>query len=78
LEHSCSLLIVGVIRLHGFKRLCLSMMKAVALNPMPKRHINLVVGRRSMPPPTLKLWRAWMFLSWSAAKMTLLMSETRV
>ncbi len=64
--------------MHGFNRLCLSMMKAVALDPEPKRHINLVVGQRSVPPATLKLWRAWMFLSWSAAKMTLLMSEMRV
>ena len=39
------------------------MMKVVALNPVPKRHINLVVEQRSVPPATLKLWRAWMFLS---------------
>ncbi len=37
LEHSWSLLIVGVTRLHGLRRLCLSMMKVAALGPEPKR-----------------------------------------
>jgi hypothetical protein len=44
-----------VIMLHGFRRVCRSMMKAVARDPVPKRHINFVDGRSKEPPETLKL-----------------------
>ncbi len=56
------------------------MMKVAALGNEPKRHNNLVAGQRRVPPRTLKLWRAWIFMSWSVARArrTLLMSEMRV
>ncbi len=44
LEHSWSILIIGVIRLQGFTKLDLLMRSAVAFAPVPKRHISLVVG----------------------------------
>ncbi len=78
LEHSWSLSIVRVTRLHGLRRLCLLMMKVAALGPEPKRHNNLMAGQRRVPPRTLKLWRAWIFMSWSVARRTLPMSEMRV
>ena len=55
LEHAWSLSIVGVMMSHGIRRLCLSIKRADALDPVPKKHINLVVGRRRVPPTTLKL-----------------------
>ncbi len=76
LEHSWSSLIVGVMRLHGLRRLCLLMMKVVALGPgEPKRHNTLVAGQRRVPPRTSKLWRARIFMSWSVARRTPLMSK---
>ena len=78
LEHSWCSLVVGVTMLHGLRRLCLSIMKAATLGPEPKRHNNLVAGRRRVPPRTLKLWRVWIFMSWSVARRTLSMSEMRV
>ncbi len=51
---------------------------AVAFVPVPKRHTRLVVEQRSVPPATLKLWRAWIFFSLFVAGKTLLLSEMSV
>jgi hypothetical protein len=57
-EPSWSSTIVSVTRLHRFKQLCLLMRNAVVFDPVPKRHINFVFGRRRVPPAILNLWRA--------------------
>ena len=76
LKHSCISAVCGSDQVSWVqKALHILMTKAVALNLVPKRHINLVAGQRIVPPATLKLWRAWMFVSWSVAKTTLLKSD---
>ena len=69
--------IVGVTRLHGFRMLGLSMRRAVAYDHDPRRHISLDVGRRKVPPTTLKLCKVWIMLLESLARRTLSGSEMR-
>jgi hypothetical protein len=57
-EHSWSSSIVGVTRLHRFRKLYLLTRNAVAFDPVPKRHINFVFGQRRVSPTILKLWKA--------------------
>ncbi len=51
---------------------------AVALAPVPRRHINLLSGRRSVPPAFLKQWKVSSFLFLPAAKMTMFGMEVSV
>ncbi len=76
--HLLSSSIVGVTRL----QFAMSSLKftsiAVALAPVPRRHINLLSGQRSVPPAFLKLQKVSSFLFSPAAKMTMFGLEVSV